>query len=63
MERAKKGERERVQGRNLLAYFSLVLRAARDVVFANCWAHRRSRDTLFCSFVCYGAYSDLGLPT
>ena len=52
-----------MQGRNVLAYFSRVLRAARDVVFANCWAHIASRDTSFCSFVCYGAYGASGLPT
>ena len=52
----KKGRRERVQGRNLLAYFFHVLPAAREVVFTNYWAHRPSGDTLFCSFVCYTAY-------
>ena len=40
-----------MQGGNLLAYFFGVLRAAPGVVFANCWAHRQSKDTLFCSFV------------
>ena len=32
-----------MQGRNVLVYFLRVLRAARDLAFANCWARRASR--------------------